>query len=178
MGYASSLYLTGAELGLSLVGLALLLVVAWTSHASARLVTILAVAALFGAAIFTGGALFDTSPAGDAFGGLYRVDAFGSFAKVLIYLATIACLIVSPKYFAERGAYRGEYPVPDAVQRGGHGHDGLGHQPHDAVHRARAIEPVELHLRQLPQERLALERGGAQVFHSRRASPRASSSTA
>ena len=111
MGYASSLYLTGAELGLSLVGLALLLVVAWTSHASARLVTILAVAALFGAAIFTGGALFDTSPAGDAFGGLYRVDAFGSFAKVLIYLATIACLIVSPKFFAERGAYRGEYPV-------------------------------------------------------------------
>ena len=111
MGYAYSLYLTGAELGLSLVGLALLLVVAWTTHASARFVTILAVVALFGAAFFTGGALYGTNPAGDAFGGLYRVDAFGSFAKVLIYLATIACLIVSPKFFAERSAYRGEYPV-------------------------------------------------------------------
>ena len=111
MGYAASLCLTGAEVGLSLAGLVLLLVTAWTSNASARMVTIAAVAALFGAAIYTGGALYGTSPAGDAFGGLYRVDAFGSFAKVLIYLATIACLIVSPKFFTERGAYRGEYPV-------------------------------------------------------------------
>ena len=111
MGYADSLWLTGAEVGLSIAGLALLLVVAWTSHASARLVTIAAAAVLFGAAIFTGGALYGASPVGEAFGGLYRVDAFGSFAKILIYLATIACLIVSPRFFTERGAYRGEYPV-------------------------------------------------------------------
>ena len=111
MSYASSLYLTGAEIGLSLAGLALLLVTAWTSARSARLITILSVAALFGAAIFTGGALFDGGSVREAFGGLYRVDAFGSFAKVLIYLATIACLIVTPKYFSERSAYRGEYPV-------------------------------------------------------------------
>ena len=111
MGFASSLYLTGAEVGLSLAGLILLLVVAWSSAKSARLVTILAAAALFGAAIFTAGPLWDIAPAADAFGGLYRVDAFGSFAKVLIYLATIACLIVTPRFFAERGAYRGEYPV-------------------------------------------------------------------
>ena len=111
MGFEASLWFTGAEVGLSLSGLVLLLLVAWTSHRSARLVTILAVAALFGAAIFTGVELWDTSPAANPFGGLYRVDAFGSFAKVLIYLATIACLIVAPKFFQERGAYRGEYPV-------------------------------------------------------------------
>ena len=111
MGFAQSLYFTGAEVGLSLSGLVLLLVTAWTSHKAARAITVLAVAALFGAAIFTGVALWETSPVADAFGGLYRVDAFGSFAKVLIYLATIACLIVTPRFFAERGAYRGEYPV-------------------------------------------------------------------
>ncbi len=111
MGFASSLYFTGAEVGLSLAGLALLLVTAWTSHKAARAITVLAVAALFGAAIFTGVALWETDPAAGPFGGLYRVDAFGSFAKVLIYLATIACLIVAPRYFIERGAYRGEYPV-------------------------------------------------------------------
>ena len=111
MGFATSLTLTGAEVGLSLAGLILLLVTAWTSASAARGITIAAVAALFGAAIFTAVALWDMSPAGQAFGGLYRVDAFGSFAKVLIYLATIACLIVAPKFFAERGAYRGEYPV-------------------------------------------------------------------
>ena len=111
MGFEASLWFTGAEVGLSLAGLVLLLVTAWTNHSSARLITILAVAALFGAAIFTGVALWETSPAAEPFGGLYRVDAFGSFAKVLIYLATIACLIVTPRFFAERGAYRGEYPV-------------------------------------------------------------------
>jgi NADH-quinone oxidoreductase subunit N len=112
MDFASYLYLTGAEVGLSLTGLVLLLVTAWSSAKAARAITIAAVAALFGAVIFTAVDLFPlTSPNGDAFGGLYRVDAFGSFAKILIYLATIACLMVTPKFFAERGAYRGEYPV-------------------------------------------------------------------
>ncbi|WP_133365430.1 NADH-quinone oxidoreductase subunit NuoN [Qipengyuania sediminis] len=111
MDFATSLYLTGAEIGLSLTGLTLLLVVAWTGARTARAVTILAAAALFGAAIFTAGALWRESPAADAFGGLYRVDAFGSFAKVLIYLATAACLMMTRRFFAERSAYRGEYPV-------------------------------------------------------------------
>lgn len=111
MSFATSLWFAGAEVGLSLTGLILLLVVAWTGAKSARLVTILAAAALVGAAIFTAGPLWQTSPPGDAFGGLYRVDAFGSFAKVLIYLASVACLVVTPRFFIERGAYRGEYPV-------------------------------------------------------------------
>jgi NADH-quinone oxidoreductase subunit N len=65
---------------------------------SAKFVTIAAVAALFGAAFWTGHLLSDPSfeLSADAFGGLYRMDAFGSVAKVLIYLATIACLIVTP----------------------------------------------------------------------------------
>ncbi|MBX7496177.1 NADH-quinone oxidoreductase subunit NuoN [Qipengyuania sp. 6B39] len=113
MSFASSLYFTGAEVGLSLTGLVLLLVAAWGGQKSARMVTILAVAGLFGAAIFSMH-LFDLATsevAGRAFGDLYRADAFGSFGKVLIYLAAIAVLMVTPRFFDQRGAYRPEYPV-------------------------------------------------------------------
>lgn len=113
MSYLSSFYFTGAEIGLSVMGLILLLVTAWGGRKVAKAVTIIAVAALFGATIFTADLLTNEAfeLGGDAFGGLYRMDAFGSFAKILIYLATIACLIVAPHFFDARGQYRGEYPV-------------------------------------------------------------------
>jgi len=112
MDFATSLTLTGAEVGLSLAGLFLLLVTAWSSTGSARAITVAAVTALVGATVFTWVELYPlASPEGDAFGALYRADAFGSFSKILIYLATIGCLVVTPKFFMERGAYRGEYPV-------------------------------------------------------------------
>lgn len=110
MSYATSLYLTGAEVGLSVVGLALLLVTAWTSEKTARGITIAAVAALFGALVFTV-SLFGAGGNVDAFGGLFRADGFATFAKCLIYIATIAALVLAPRYFEGRGEYRGEYPV-------------------------------------------------------------------
>ena len=113
MGYANSLYLTSAEIGLSITGLVLLLVTAWTGRGAARAITIAAVAALFGALIFTAFMMDDTMRglAGNAFGDLFRVDAFSSLSKILIYIATIACLVLTPHYFDRRGEYRGEYPV-------------------------------------------------------------------
>ena len=60
MSYATSLYLTAAEIGLSITALVLLLLAAWNGDRSARLLTIIAVAALVGAAIFSIG-LFDRS---------------------------------------------------------------------------------------------------------------------
>lgn len=113
MSYASSLYLTGAEVGLSVAGLVFLLAAAWGGTKVARPLTALTVAALIGAALFSvhlfGQATGEV--AGRAFGDLYRADAFGSFAKVLIYLASAAVLVVTPRFFDQRGAYRGEYPV-------------------------------------------------------------------
>ena len=113
MNLAHSLWLTGAEIGLTVAGIALLLAAGWTGRRSARGVTIGAVAALVGAIVWTamlarGPALNDVV---DAFDGLYRVDGFGSFAKILIYAATALCLVVTPRYFAGSDAYRGEYPV-------------------------------------------------------------------
>ncbi len=113
MSYASSLYLTGAEVGLSLSGLALLLVAAWGGTRTARLLTILTVATLIGATVFSASLFSMASDGlpGRAFGDLYRADAFGSFAKILIYLSTAAILVATPRFFARTGSYRAEYPV-------------------------------------------------------------------
>ncbi|MCP5383921.1 MAG: NADH-quinone oxidoreductase subunit NuoN [Sphingomonadaceae bacterium] len=113
MSYASSFYFTLPEIILSVSGLILLMVAAFAGKPSARLVTILAVTALFGAGIFTAHLLCDPAfeLGGDAFSGVYRMDAFGGFAKILIYVATIACLIVTPRFFDKSGEYRPEYPV-------------------------------------------------------------------
>ena len=110
MSYATSLYLTGAEIGLSVAGLVLLLVTAWTGREAARAITIAAVAALVGALVFSV-SLFDGGMGAYAFDTLFRVDAFSLFAKALIFIATIACLVVAPNYFGTRGDYRGEYAV-------------------------------------------------------------------
>ncbi|GAA3795882.1 NADH-quinone oxidoreductase subunit NuoN [Qipengyuania pelagi] len=112
MTYAASFYLAAPEIILSVAALILLLVSAWMPKVS-RAVTIAAVAALFGAMAWTGHLLFDPAYAtgGEAFGGLYSADGFAGFAKIVIYLATIACLVVTPRFFDARGAYRPEYPV-------------------------------------------------------------------
>ncbi len=110
MELASSFYFSAAEIGLSLSGLVLLMVCAFGGNAKARLVTILAVAALFGAMIFTID-LFNIGGVERAWGGVFVQDRFASFAKVLIYLACIACLIVTPQFFDRAQEYRPEYPV-------------------------------------------------------------------
>ena len=83
MDYGSSFYLTGAEIGLALTALVLLLVTAWGGQKAARLVTIIAVAALTGAAIFTAALMDDpgTLARSDAFFGLFRLDAFAGFRQ-------------------------------------------------------------------------------------------------
>ena len=40
-----------------------------------------------------------------------RADAFSAFAKSLIYLGAIGCLLVAPSYFNRLNAMRAEYPV-------------------------------------------------------------------
>lgn len=113
MDYATSLSLTAVEIGLTIAGLILLLVAAWGGRRSARTVTIFSVVVLFGALIYTAGLQTDpTMRAGvNAFSSLYRVDAFGNFAKLLIFGSVIACLLMTAPYFERRGQYRPEYPI-------------------------------------------------------------------
>lgn len=104
-----SLSLVAPELVLSFSSLALLLIAAWRQEAG-RLVSILSIAALAGAGAYAVQYLCAGTDA-SAFDGLYRVDAFGSFAKILIYFAAAISLMIAPKALEKMGAMRAEYPV-------------------------------------------------------------------
>ncbi|MBU6208054.1 MAG: NADH-quinone oxidoreductase subunit N, partial [Alphaproteobacteria bacterium] len=108
MSYLDSLALTAPELILSLGATFLMLVAAWGGDKATRTISWGAVA-LFAAA---GASL--AGPAGhggSAFFGLYTADAFGAFAKSLIYLAAAICVIIAPRWFEVNERNRAEYPV-------------------------------------------------------------------
>lgn len=109
MDLSTSLYLVRPELILSFSSLALLLIAAWRQEAG-RLVSILSVAALVGAGAYAVHYLCAGTDA-SAFDGLYRADAFSSFAKILIYFAAAISLMIAPKALEKMGAMRAEYPV-------------------------------------------------------------------
>ena len=113
MDYANSLALVAPEITLTASGLVLLLVAAWAGDKAARLIAILAAAALFAAGVQLVPTLHDGAFGPDtfAFGDLFRADAFAAFAKALIYLASIGCLMVAPAFFNRIGAMKAEYPV-------------------------------------------------------------------
>ena len=104
----ASLMMTMPELVLSGAGMLLLIVASFSGDGRARLVGWLSVAALAVAAWTLCGL---PGHGGDAFGGLYRADAFAAFAKVLIYAAAAVSIIIAPRFFATGRAIRAEYPV-------------------------------------------------------------------
>ncbi len=108
MSMNASLALTAPELILTIGGLALLMVAAFMGDRSARLVT-WGTVALFAAAglSLTGVA----GSGGAAFNGLYSADAFGSFAKVLIYIAAAVSILIAPRFFEHSEKSRPEYPI-------------------------------------------------------------------
>ncbi|MBA3879808.1 MAG: NADH-quinone oxidoreductase subunit NuoN [Sphingobium sp.] len=103
-----NLLTTLPEILLSIGGLILMMAAAWGG--SARAIGWTAVAVLVGATI----ALFGPASAvGDAFGGLYKADAFANFAKVLIFGAAAVAIVMAPGFFERTtgDAMRPEYPV-------------------------------------------------------------------
>ncbi|MBD58780.1 MAG: NADH-quinone oxidoreductase subunit NuoN [Citromicrobium sp.] len=113
MDYATSFGLVIPELVLTGAGLILLLIAAFAGEKSSRLVSILAAVALGAACFLVGPALAEGAGgvATMAFNGQFSADAFASFAKLLIYLSAIGCLMIAPGFFARRRAMKPEYPV-------------------------------------------------------------------
>ena len=113
MDWGHSLRLVAPEELLSIAGLVLLLVAAWAGDKAARGISIAAVAVLTACAFLVAPALCNGAmgPETSAFFGQYRADAFSSFAKLLIYAAAGAALIVAPAFFDRVKAMRSEYPV-------------------------------------------------------------------
>lgn len=98
---------------LSAMGLFILLWSAWSGDRAARAITGLAVLSLGGAAALALPALCHglVGAQASAFGGMYSSDAFAAFAKLLIYGAAIAALLIAPAFFERLGAMRAEYPL-------------------------------------------------------------------
>ena len=108
MPMLDQLSLTAPELILSIGGLVLLMVAAYLGDRTTRAVGYASVALLAAAGLSL---LGPAGSGGDAFGGLYRADAFGSFAKVLIYVAAAVCILIAPRFFAHEDKLRAEYPI-------------------------------------------------------------------
>ena len=113
MEFAASLNLIAPEILLSLSGLALLLVAAWAGDKASSWISI-AACVVIGACFFMvapsvcGAA---TGPDTSAFLGQFRADAFAGLAKLMIFAASGAALVVAPRFFGRVGAMRAEYPV-------------------------------------------------------------------
>src|SRR6478609_6300941 len=113
MDYAASLALIAPEIVLSLAALALLLVAAWGGDKTSSAISIIGCFVL-GACFFLVAPSVCAGAAGPdtvAFGGQFRADAFAGFAKLMIYAASGAALVVAPAFFGRIGAMRAEYPV-------------------------------------------------------------------
>ena len=113
MDLTASLALIVPEIVLSLSGLVLLLVAAWAGDKSASAISIASCVAL-GACFFLVAPAVCAGASGPdtvAFYGQFRADAFAGFAKLLIYAASGAALVVAPAFFGRFGAMRAEYPV-------------------------------------------------------------------
>ena len=113
MDFAASLALIAPEIVLSVSGLVLLLVAAWAGDRAATAISVagcLVLAACFALvapAVCAGASGPDTI----AFYGQFRADAFAGFAKLMIYAASGAALVVAPAFFGRTSQMRAEYPV-------------------------------------------------------------------
>ncbi|CAN5313990.1 NADH-quinone oxidoreductase subunit NuoN [soil metagenome] len=104
----ASLLMTMPELILSAGGLVLLMVAAFVGDKATPAISWAAVGILLAAGL----SLFGLpTHGGDGFDGLYRADAFAGFAKVLVYAAAAASIVVAPRFFEQGGAMRAEYPI-------------------------------------------------------------------
>ncbi|MFM9852035.1 MAG: NADH-quinone oxidoreductase subunit NuoN [Sphingomonadaceae bacterium] len=109
MDFARSFELTAAESILGFSGVVLMLAAAWGGDRAAKWVGFASVAALV-VAVFVAGNGFAGQP-GDAFDGLYRMDAFGSFAKILIFISAALAVMLAPRFFNREDVHKPEYPV-------------------------------------------------------------------
>ncbi|GAA4038817.1 NADH-quinone oxidoreductase subunit NuoN [Parerythrobacter jejuensis] len=113
MELSASLNLILPEIVIAIAAMVLVLVTAYVGDKTARLVSILAATTLGAAAVMVAPALVSGASGPDtvAFGGQFIADSYASFAKILIYLAAIGCLMIAPAFFDRLKAMKPEYPV-------------------------------------------------------------------
>ncbi len=96
------------EIFLACAAMALLMIGVFRGNESTRLVAWLAVAALAVTTIFALNVVDDASA---TFAGMFVVDRFAVFAKIMILIASALAIIMSLDYIRAEGMERFEYPV-------------------------------------------------------------------
>ena len=113
MDFAVSFALIAPELVLGITGLLLTLVAAYGGDKMARFASIAAAVALGGAFALVAPTVCAgaVGPETEAFGGLFSADGFAGFAKLMIYAASGAVLVIAPRFFGKIGWMKTEFPV-------------------------------------------------------------------
>jgi NADH-quinone oxidoreductase subunit N len=113
MDWSQSLQLIAPEELISIYGLLLLLVAAWSGDRVARGINWVAIATLAVAGVMVAPTLCSgaSGASTEAFFGQFRADAFAAFAKLLIYASAGAALLVSPQFLERYRSMRAEYPI-------------------------------------------------------------------
>ncbi len=109
MSFADTLFWAIPELLLAIGGMALLIGGVFAGDKSSRVISILAMGLLLAALMIV--VALNGGPAQDLFGGAFRIDAFSSFAKILVLAAAALAILMSDKYLAGEQLGRFEYPV-------------------------------------------------------------------
>jgi NADH-quinone oxidoreductase subunit N len=113
MELTMSLGLVAPELILSFSGLIMLLFAAWGGNEASKPVSIACAVALGGAFFLVAPSVCAGASGPDtlAFYGQFRADAFSGLAKLMIYAAAGATLVVAPAYFDRLKAMRPEFAI-------------------------------------------------------------------
>jgi len=109
MSIADTLFWAIPELLLAIGGMALLIAGVFAGDKSSKVISTMAMALLLAALMIV--VVLNGGPAQDLFGGAFRIDAFSSFAKILVLAAAALAILMSDKYLAGEQLGRFEYPV-------------------------------------------------------------------
>ncbi len=109
MGIFQTLQFALPELLLAVGAMVLLIVGVYLRDSASRIVSLASVALLLAALLLA--AFAGENSAQSIFGGAFRMDAFATFAKVIIFAAAAFAIIMSDRFVGSDDLVRFEYPV-------------------------------------------------------------------
>ncbi len=109
MDLSETLFWVIPELMLAVGGMALLIAGVYLGDKSSRLISTAAIALLVAALLVV--VALNGGPPQDLFGGAFRIDAYSTFAKILVLAAAALAILLSDKYLAGEQLGRFEFPV-------------------------------------------------------------------
>lgn len=109
MSLADTLFWLIPELALAIGAMAILIAGVFLGDKSSRLISNISIALLIATLLVV--VALNGAPPQELFGGSFRIDAYSSFAKIIIYSTAALAILMSDKYLAGEQLGRFEYPV-------------------------------------------------------------------